>query len=335
MLTRPNGSLSTLFLTDEFYGYTPSKAAAGVIGAVFAVLFVGHAWSLARYRSWFMSYFVVGVAAESVGYFLRIWSATKPTVMGPYIATTLFIILAPAFLAASIYTSFGRIAAFVGQQHSPVRASRVTAIFVSIDVLSFLLQGGGGGLQTNGTSQNLGKTILVVGLVVQIVGLGIFTVFAAIFHYRARRAGEPNGPWVTCLWTLYAGCVLILIRSVYRTVEYATSSSNSDGYLVSHEGICTSLLHSFSASDTPGDDSTLRFVADCWSACCTQITHWRRSRSCCARSSSSAPTRAGFSPRTAVLGSVRTRSWSPRLADRTRSLRKAASDRPWTARLGL
>lgn len=42
--------------------------------------------------------------------------------------------------------AFGRIISFVGEQYSPVRATRVTKIFVTFDVLSFFIQGAGGGL---------------------------------------------------------------------------------------------------------------------------------------------------------------------------------------------
>lgn len=91
-------------------------------------------------------------------------------------------ILAPALMAATHYMIFGRLISFVGERFSPVRASRVTAIFVIFDVLSFIIQGGGGSLYS---SSNVGlykvaKTVLIVGFLVQVLSFGVFGVGAII-----------------------------------------------------------------------------------------------------------------------------------------------------------
>lgn len=185
-----------------------------------------------------MAPFLIGVFLEAVGYFLRAASARKPEQVGLYIGQTLPIILAPAFLAASVYMSYGRIIAFVGERHSPIRASRVTKLFVTFDVLSFFIQGAGGGLQSNSSSDpNLAKAVLIVGFVIQIISFGIFGVLAGLFHRRALRAGEPTGNWSKCLWTLYAGVALVTVRNVFRTVEFATSTSHNSGFILEHEGL--------------------------------------------------------------------------------------------------
>lgn len=75
------------------------------------------------------------------GYYLRRWSASQQSNTGAYVSTTLFIILAPIFLAASHYTSFGRLMAYVGEEHSQISAKRVTAVFVTFDIISLLTQG--------------------------------------------------------------------------------------------------------------------------------------------------------------------------------------------------
>ena len=182
--------------------------------------------------------FVLGAAMEAVGYFLRRASAGSPTQTGLYIGQTLPIILAPAFLAASVYMSFGRVIRFVGEHHSPVRASRVTKIFVAFDVLSFFVQGAGGGLYAgNNPNVSLAKAVLMVGFIVQLISFAVFAACAGVYHWRARRAGEPAGNWTRCLFTLYAGVALIMVRNIYRTVEFATSTSNTSGFLLTHEAI--------------------------------------------------------------------------------------------------
>jgi len=56
----------------------------------------------------------------------------------------LLLLVAPALVAASIYMVLGRIIALVeGECHSPIRQKWLTKLFVSGDVLSFLMQATG------------------------------------------------------------------------------------------------------------------------------------------------------------------------------------------------
>lgn len=105
-------------------------------------------------------------------------------------------------------------------------------------MLSFFIQGAGGGLYSGSDPNvNLAKAVLIVGFIVQLVSFAVFWTCAGVYHWRARRAGEPSGDWTKCLFTLYLGVFLIMIRNIYRTIEFATSTSNTSGYLLTHEGI--------------------------------------------------------------------------------------------------
>jgi hypothetical protein len=64
--------------------------------------------------------------------------------LGPYIIQTLFLLLAPALLAASIYMLLGRIILVLrAESHAIMKKKWLTKVFVTGDVLSFLLQGAG------------------------------------------------------------------------------------------------------------------------------------------------------------------------------------------------
>jgi hypothetical protein len=86
-----------------------------------------------------------------------------------YILQELFIILCPALMAASYYMCFGRtpqslpssfhpsltllplpgIITYVGAKWTPISPKWVTAIFVTVDVVSFCVQGAGGSLYSS------------------------------------------------------------------------------------------------------------------------------------------------------------------------------------------
>lgn len=99
-----------------------------------------------------------------------------------FVTPRLFVILAPALMAASFYMAYGRLISFVGEEYSPVRAKRVTLVFVIFDVASFVIQGGGGSLysSSNVSLYNIAKIILLIGFAVQVVSFGTFGIMAFI-----------------------------------------------------------------------------------------------------------------------------------------------------------
>ena len=90
---------------------------------------------------------------------------------------SLLILLGPALFAASIYMTLGRIiSALDAQHHSLVTVKWQTRLFVLGDVLAFLTQMGGGGIQASGTEAmfKVGEKITVAGLFIQILFFGTF-----------------------------------------------------------------------------------------------------------------------------------------------------------------
>jgi len=83
-----------------------------------------------------------------MGYAARAKSGSESPdwTLGPYIIQSLLLLVAPALFAATIYMQLGRIIILVqGESRALVRKKWLTKIFVTGDVLSFMLQGGGMG----------------------------------------------------------------------------------------------------------------------------------------------------------------------------------------------
>ncbi|GAA5832744.1 hypothetical protein JCM5353_004629 [Sporobolomyces roseus] len=225
----------------RYYAYDPSKVLAGVAIGLFGVAFIGHLFWQIRTKAWYMTPFTIAMLGECVGYGIRILSAEHPTGRGAgltfYIIQELFIILCPALMAASHYMCFGRLIQFVGQRWSPISAKWCTAIFVTFDVISFCVQGAGGSLYSsdNVSIYPTAKAILLVGFIIQIISFGIFFIFALIYQVRVRKAGVPEGKWTICLYTLYLGTIFILIRGIFRCIEFGTGTGNGKGPLLSIE----------------------------------------------------------------------------------------------------
>ena len=86
-------------------------------------------------------------------------------------------------------------------------------------------------------SIELGQHLVVGGLAIQIVFFGLFVVVAAVFHARINqqptaRMTSAEVPWRRHIHILYAASALILVRSIFRIIEY---QQGNDGYLLGHE----------------------------------------------------------------------------------------------------
>ncbi|RSL62890.1 hypothetical protein CEP54_005552 [Fusarium duplospermum] len=223
--------------------YIPSLPTAIVFVVIFGILTIGHAWKMFRHRMWFCIPFVVGGVFEIIGYAARAASYNSTGALMPYVLQSALLLLAPILFAASLYMTLARVVRAVkGAPFSIIAPRRLTRIFVFGDVFSFIVQASGAGLRVQAGNNpdidpNLGSNIIVGGLIFQIVIFGVFIVTALIFNSRFRRhvAGGAvvyDVPWQESLNMPYVTSMMIMVRNIFRVVEYAMGS---DGYLLSVE----------------------------------------------------------------------------------------------------
>ncbi|CAG8902465.1 unnamed protein product [Penicillium egyptiacum] len=225
-----------------YYRYSPSLAAAIIFTVLFGLTTFAHLYQLARHRTWFFIPFVIGGFFEWVGYVGRILSSKESPnwTMGPYIQQSLLLLLAPALFAASIYMILGRMILRLDSEKLCIFKKKwLTKFFVAGDVLSFSVQAAGGGIMAGGSwgALHLGEKIVVAGLIIQVLFFGFFIITSAIFHTRLRKSPSEkslalSGIWHKHVMALYIANILIMIRSIFRTVEYAMGNN---GYLLRHE----------------------------------------------------------------------------------------------------
>ncbi|KAJ5713424.1 uncharacterized protein N7483_010605 [Penicillium malachiteum] len=133
--------------------------------------------------------------------------------------------------------TLGRTIRYVKGEHlSFIRVSRLTKTFVWGDVLSFVIQGNSSTFSILGYT-TLAKVAVVAGLVIQLISFSLFWLTAVIFERRINRSPTPESllptnSWRKLLHMLYAVSALIMIRSIFRIVEYVLGNN---GYPLSHE----------------------------------------------------------------------------------------------------
>ena len=119
-------------------------------------------------------------------------------------------------------------------------------IFCSCDILSLVIQAVGGGMASTAVNANppkqsrSGTDIMVGGIIFQMASITIFVFFFIEFLRRVRH--DRHNAISRKIWCLVFAsgfsCLMIYIRSVYRTVELLQGWS---GYLITHENFFIAL----------------------------------------------------------------------------------------------
>lgn len=177
------------------------------------------------------------LSVQIIGYSGRIWSHSDPLNIGGYIMQSTLILIAPARFTTSIYLILPRIIrALNGESLSILPIRSVKRFFIICDIISLVLQAGGGGIEGNGNG-DLGRRLIVGGLFVQIFMFGFFFVISIPFNRRISEqptalALSSTIKWKRHFFILYITSILILVRTIFRIVEYL---QGDDGFLISHE----------------------------------------------------------------------------------------------------
>ncbi|GIZ48868.1 hypothetical protein CKM354_001191200 [Cercospora kikuchii] len=243
--TEPSSEENDAFADFEFYHYSPSLAAAIIFTLLFIATTALHTYQLIRTRTLYMIPFLIGGFFQSIGYIARAVSATQKNgewTLGPYIVQSTLILVAPALFAASVYMHLGRVVRMVngGQTDEKllfglIKTTWLTKVFVAGDVISFMMQAGGGGLMAT-ENVDTGETLVLGGLGVQIAFFGLFVFTGVTWNLKMRSRNSTESlrglPWQKHMISLYIVSILIFVRSIVRMVEYAQGFS---GYILSRE----------------------------------------------------------------------------------------------------
>ncbi|KAK7048308.1 RTA1 like protein-domain-containing protein [Favolaschia claudopus] len=228
-------------------GYVPEKSLAAAALAAYTLSGLVHSYYFFAVppRRWFICALPLGMFAMAIGFGIRIaYSNGPPYSLGVYIITTLFILLSPCLYLATDYMILSHLAQNFDDEVSKrclaISHSRITKIFVWADISTFLIQSAGGGLTASKEikTADLGSKLALVGLTLQAVSFGLFTVVLIVFAWRMSKlypqlwypknprpfkvfSRQPIDDWRIIIYLMLVTCVGILVRSIFRIIEFA------------------------------------------------------------------------------------------------------------------
>lgn len=171
----------------------PNLPANVVACVIYGALTIYHVVVGIWYRQWwFMGSWSIGLALEFGGYVSRVVGHFQPDNDSAYICQTAILTFAPAFFMAGIYYQLGIFIRLYGRKFSLLGPRMTSYFFIGVDVLSILIQGAGGGIASSADDDagvDLGKNIMVAGLIVQVVGTTGFLFVLGWFYVKGYREG--------------------------------------------------------------------------------------------------------------------------------------------------
>ncbi|KAL1716639.1 RTA1 like protein-domain-containing protein [Schizophyllum commune] len=248
------------------YGYVPTEWASIFFLVLFGITTLVHFGQAIAYRGWWLFITLVFCGSmECVGWACRLWSNrdiladnaykiqcvySTPLSCSKYrlpssrarcsmaSCRSVMLIVAPTPLLAANFVMMGRIVRRLGVKYSRLSPRLYTIVFASTDVISLLVQGGGGGVAVGADTlegAERGGNIVLGGICLQLAVIVFFSIIASEFFWRyfkdrprpklAATHPEPRGVLARNL-ILAVGCLgsstlLLLIRAVYRVIELA------------------------------------------------------------------------------------------------------------------
>ncbi|CAI7631712.1 unnamed protein product [Penicillium manginii] len=229
----PHGENDTSII---IYGYTPSIAVAAFAAAWFFVHLIVHTVQNITTRSWWWMTFSVGLVFEIIGYIARSLSAKQnPYNLIYFVLNYFFIVTAPVFLAAGIYTILSALIPRLGSRYSFLSPKVILAFFITSDVISTVVQIAGAVLvgvkESRQEDPTVANHILLGGLAYQVFAMSIFVILMSTFQFRARHSIKQNGLRLFCL-SFSVATIMVYLRTVFRLAETAEGLG---GKLSTHE----------------------------------------------------------------------------------------------------
>ncbi|EGV64642.1 phospholipid-translocating ATPase rsb1 [Yamadazyma tenuis] len=190
-------NLKKLDMDMNLYKYHLSVPANSIYFAIFTLVFLYVAgMSVISKYYWYNVTYICGYGLEFCGWLGRILAINDTSNNNFFILQFVALTLAPAFIMAGIYFLFAQMVVIHGREYSLLKPLWYSYFFISTDVLSLLVQAGGGASASIASKRHKntkpGTDTIICGIVIQTVAMTVFLGFWFEFLNRVffRHSGD-------------------------------------------------------------------------------------------------------------------------------------------------
>ena len=178
---------------------------------------------------------------EVVGYVFRILSSQQDPYSVPwFVVQYFFIVVAPVFFSAGIYTIVSVLINTYGRRYAPLPPKVVLGVFLSCDIVATIVQIAGAALvgvaYSNRKDPTTPNNILLAGLAFQVFSFAIFLLLLSWTLWKARES--PVKVSKAFLVALITATLAVYLRTCFRLAETAEGLMQ---FLSTHEAFFGSL----------------------------------------------------------------------------------------------
>ncbi|KAG0009263.1 hypothetical protein BGZ80_002568 [Entomortierella chlamydospora] len=250
---------------DGMLAYNPNFAGNLILGILYTLLGLTFSYYCFRHKDKWAICLPIGAIASGIGFFIRLTFDMKTVQLGPFILMNCLIVISPSAFLAFNYMLYGRFITAIDpkfgndtkpgskmekSQFSFIPPLIVGRTFIISDILTFFIQISAGGIQASAGDDNsslakIGDNLFLAGVTGQGISYLVFTFLLTVAFLRLIEDRKRNYPnqlekgWtgldmntLVIVGGLYISSVFIIVRSVYRIVEFA---QGYNGYLTTHE----------------------------------------------------------------------------------------------------
>ncbi|KAF5634482.1 phospholipid-translocating ATPase [Fusarium tjaetaba] len=184
---------------------------------------------------------IMGAAWETIGFAFKTLGSRDQQNTTYVILGQLFFLLAPLWVNAFVYMAVARMVYFrmPDRKLLGIKAIRMTLLFVWLDIILFLVQGAGGSMLSNNEDMNvirIGQKVYMAGVGLQLAVILIFIGITAFFYFKLRQLeGRSMGRMKWLILTMLAVLILIVIRIIYRLIEFGPGVNEHNQLLIHEE----------------------------------------------------------------------------------------------------
>lgn len=177
-------SLNLQYLKDErnLYGTDLNLAPNVIFFVIFTLCFVYTTAMIVKSRyHWFNITFFAGELLQFIGWLGRILAYGDTSNLNYYLMQYIGLTISPAFLMGGIYFLFAQLVVVHGREYSVLKPLWYSYLFVTSDVISLLIQSGGGAASSIATQINTdpkpGTNAMTAGIAFQVAAMTVFLFF--------------------------------------------------------------------------------------------------------------------------------------------------------------
>ncbi|RYP67625.1 hypothetical protein DL770_008584 [Monosporascus sp. CRB-9-2] len=186
---------------------------------------------------------------ETVAYLFRTVSTRHQNIAGVYIVYRVFILMSPLWVNTFIYLLFKRMVHYFAPSRKvlsiPTLPFGVGSMLLHITACVVQLVGASMGVPSALPEQRAhGMHACMAGMALQLALIVVFIVYALKFHFDTHRLEVRGGgsfsttwrsSWLSFLIATYASLACIVLRIVYRIIEFSSTSTAVDNPVSANE----------------------------------------------------------------------------------------------------